>query len=225
MRQFLAGFLVAVSAACGGAAGTSVYAPGVALMADRVDAGGGASTYTDASYLANKSITTHAYYGFLDASRIGYSGAQPIYGHASFNDNTTFEGAVASDHHHSFQSAAHYGASANLGELTSFQSQVDVTAGSVGQVAGMTVADPTGTGVIGTLMGVRVGPLTRGSVNWGVYVDGTPSYFGGPVQLKVYAAASAPEAKKGALVVVEDETGIYLALGDGLAWHRLMKAN
>jgi hypothetical protein len=211
MRKFLAGVLFAAAAACGGAT-TDVLTPA------RVDAGGGASTYAEASYIANKAISTHGYYGFLDNSQIAYAGGAPVYGHASFDDNASFSGAVNSDHHHSFQSASHYGGPGTLGSMVSFFSQLDVTGGTVNEAYGLQINSPTGAGVVRSMFGLRIAALTRGTdQNWGVYVDGpTPSYFGGPVVLPSYTAATVPAASKypNAIVILDGR----LSLSDGVAW-------
>jgi hypothetical protein len=210
MRQFLAGVLFAAAAACGGAT-TDILTP------LRVDAGGGASTYTDASFVANRAISTHGYYGFLDNSQIAYAGSAPVYGHASFDDNVSFSGSVNSDHHHSFQSAAHYGGTGTLGSMVSFFSQLDVTSGTVNEAYGLQINDPTGAGTVRSMFGLRIAPLARGTdQNWGVYVDASPSYFGGPVVLPHYTAATVPAAAKfpNAIVILDGR----LALSDGTAW-------
>ena len=66
------------------------------------------------------------------------------------------------------------------------------------------------------MYGLRISALTRGAVNWGVYVDSTPSYFGGPVVLPNYTAATVPPASKfpNAIVILDGR----LSLSDGSAW-------
>ena len=159
---------------------------------DRVEAGGGTSVYTKARFMANEAIVEHAHYGFLDDSQISYTAGQPIVGHASFDDNVTFSGTTASDHHHSFQSYPHYGTAGTIGVLSSFWSQIDATAGTITEASGVKVNNPTGAGAITTMYGVLVEALTRGATNWGVYVKGVlASFFGGKVWL---GNASGPQA-------------------------------
>jgi hypothetical protein len=147
--------------------------------------------YTDpiSSFYAKHAITVHGYYGFLDESIINYAGGAPIYGHASFNDNVTFTGNVASDHHHSFQSYPHYDVSATITRIAGFYSIGDVTDGTVTSYAGVWVDDPTGTGTISNLYGIYIAPLDRGTGNsYAFFSEGqTKSCLGGDLQLGVPA--------------------------------------
>lgn len=159
----------------------------------RIDAGGGSSVYTDATYISNKAVTTHGYYSFLGNDQIAYAnGLTPPVGHATFNDNVTFTGTNGSDHHHSFQSDPHYSAAATLGRLTSFWSQIDATAGTINEANGLKVMNPTGAGTITTLYGVYIDGLTRGVSNWGIYSKApTVSFLGSALWL---GNASGPQA-------------------------------
>lgn len=145
--------------------------------------GGGGTDYTLASYVSRKNITLHADYGFLENSTASYTAGQPIVGHASFNDNITVGGTVASDHHHSFQSDFHYSASATIGVASSFWSQADITAGTVTELSGLKVNNPTGGGgTVTTHYGVYIASLTRATTSWGVY-SLTKSFVGAPLWL------------------------------------------
>jgi hypothetical protein len=125
----------------------------------------------------------HAWYGFLENSNASYTAGQPIVGHASFNDNITVGGTVASDHHHSFQSDFHYSASATIGVASSFWSQADITAGTVTELSGLKVNNPTGGGgTVTTHYGVYIASLTRATTSWGVY-SLTKSFVGGQLWL------------------------------------------
>lgn len=148
-----------------------------------------------ARFYAAEEITEHAHYAFLDESLIEYAGGAPIYGHASFDDNVTFIGSVASDHHHSFQSYPHYDNSGIIGRIAGFYSIGDVTDGTVSHYAGLHVDDPTGAGIITNLYGVYVNELDRGSGNsYAYFSEGrTKSCFGGDVQL---GSPSTPAAVK-----------------------------
>lgn len=136
-------------------------------------------------FYARESITDHAHYGFLDDSLITYAGGAPSYGHASFDDNVTFSGSVASDHHHSFQSYPHYGTAATITRIAGFYSIGDVTAGTVTSYAGLYVDDPTGAGTITNMYGVYIAPLDRGTGNsYAFFSEGqTKSCLGGDLQL------------------------------------------
>jgi hypothetical protein len=142
-------------------------------------------TTATARFYAVEAIDAHAHYGFLDESQIEYAGGAPIYGHASFDDNVTFTGSVASDHHHSFQSYPHYDNSGTIGRIAGFYSIGDVTDGTVTAYAGLYVDDPTGTGTITNLYGVYVNELDRGSGNsYAFFSEGqTKSCLGGDLQL------------------------------------------
>jgi hypothetical protein len=146
-------------------------------------------TTSAARFYAVEAIDAHAHYGFLDESLIEYAGGAPIYGHASFNDNVTFTGNVASDHHHSFQSYPHYDVSATITRIAGFYSIGDVTDGTVTSYAGVWVDDPTGTGTISNLYGIYIAPLDRGTGNsYAFFSEGqTKSCLGGDLQLGVPA--------------------------------------
>lgn len=149
-------------------------------LATMESGGGGGTAYSQASYLSRKNITLHAWYDFLSNSTHAYNAGQPTIGHASFNDNNTIAGTVASDHHHSFQSDFHYACSATIGVASSFWSQADITAGTITELSGLKVNNPTGVGgAVGTHYGVLIGTLTRGATNnWGLY-SSTKSFVGG----------------------------------------------
>lgn len=148
-----------------------------------------------AQFYSGEAITDHAHYGFLDESIITYAGGAPIYGHASFDDNVTFAGSVASDHHNSFQSYPHYGAAATIGHIAGFYSIGDVTAGTVTAYAGLWVDDPTGAGTITNLYGVYINELDRGTGNsYAFFSEGrTKSCLGGQLQLGVPATPATVE--------------------------------
>jgi hypothetical protein len=158
-----------------------------------VDSGGGGGTaYSQASYISRKNIALHAWYDFVSNSIHNYTAGQPIVGHASFNDNNTIAGTVASDHHHSFQSDFHYTCSATLGVGSSFWSQADISGGTITELSGLKVNNPTGVGgTVGTHYGAYIGALTRGTTNnWGLY-SLTKSFVGGQLWL---GTAGGPQA-------------------------------
>ncbi|MDY0748496.1 hypothetical protein SNE35_28610 [Paucibacter sp. R3-3] len=193
-------------------------------VATQTSGGGGGKAYSLMSYLSNKLIQVHAWYAFLANDIIEYSGGAPIYGHASFNDNVTIQGAVDSDHHISFQSRPHYSATATLNELNGFDSLIESTAGTITSAAGVKVGNPLGTGTITSMYGVRVGYLTRGAQdNYGVYVAGAASGSG-----KNYAFYSAGEGVSshfgGGIVLGFGTTGYATLRYDPDLGHVLMYA-
>lgn len=135
----------------------------------KVAAGGNTPLLNTYGFYSDRTSTEHAYYGFIENGTVNYAGGAPLYGHASFNDNVKFTGAVNSDHHHSFQSYPHYGNSGTIGVFSSFWSQLDVTAGTVTEASGVKINNPLGAGTITAMYGVLIDDLTRGGSNWGVF--------------------------------------------------------
>jgi hypothetical protein len=165
----------------GGVVDTKTFEDGNDLKKDIGNYVNGANnTSSTGLFKAQKTITQHAVYGFIDDSTINY-GQVALQAHASFNDNVKIAGIQNSDHHHSFQSYPHYSNSGILTDLYGFFMQPDITAGTVTNLAQFRANNPLGTGIISNLYGLFVPELTRGtSQNYAVFTQGaTPSLFSG----------------------------------------------
>jgi hypothetical protein len=143
-----------------------------------VEAGGNPLLTPGTVYYADKTITSHGNYGFIDNSTVSYA-VPGFLGQAAFNDNRKYIGSVASDHVHSYQSYVHYGTAANVGVVSSFWSQLDATAGNISEASGLKFNNPLGAGTITNLCGVLIDNLTRGTNNWGIFSKADKSFLGG----------------------------------------------
>ncbi len=151
------------------------------LYVNSITAGTGGVPYSTAGFISSESITIHAYYSFLANDIVAYAGGAPIYGRAAFDDNSTLQDSVNSDHCYSFQSYTHKTGGSTVGAFGSLYCQLDVQSGTATDAFGVRFENPLGAGTITNLYGLHVKTLTRGTNNWGVFVEGTKSFFGGPV--------------------------------------------
>ncbi len=133
-----------------------------------------------------------------------------LHAHA-YRDSTQFTSSVAADAYSSVDAVAQIKGTLAYNHFFGFQARhihngsglLDVMAGAVYYPthvsgssttlsAGLLVYDSIGTGTIATNCGVYVNTLTRGTLNYGIYTDGTtPSYFGGNVGI-----GAAPDTRR-----------------------------
>lgn len=145
--------------------------------------GGLTSSGDDAALLIGRAATnplsgggSHA---VRDESTYAASGSG---GYASYDAIPIVSSASAVDHIRAFQARPEFSGSAGLSQLAGFHSQPTVT-GNMTNAYGLFVDDALGAGTITLQFGVYVDTLTRGAGNYGIYVNGNDSYFGGKVQV------------------------------------------
>lgn len=133
-----------------------------------------------AAFENSESITLKSNYGFLDNSNINFNDTGTI-GHASYNSNPTFTGSHSWDHHHDYQAVMHLQSSGTATEVSSFWAQPQITSGTVTAMYLFNGQQPVQSGgTITTMYGMYIAPLTQGTTNWGLFVDGAePNEFGG----------------------------------------------
>jgi hypothetical protein len=192
MLGFLGGGSAATALASLGAVATADLVSGFndQIRAQRFGTIGPVSPYTLASFQINKTAVAHAHYGILDSTIYDFTGnTQPLIGSASYNDNSTTTGANPTtagsiDHHYSFQ--AYHHVSMNVGgvlaQYSALFSQLEITSGSVTTANLAWLNNPLGSGTVGTLTGVRVENLTKGSTNWGIFCKTAQSFLGTTVR-------------------------------------------
>jgi len=157
------------------------------IKAQRFATIGPAADFPTASYHVNKTVTTHGGYGLLDSSIFDFSAnTDPLVGSASLNDNSITQGsnplvAGVIDHHYSFQSYHHVAMNPGgvLAQFAALFSQLDVQSGSVTNANLVWLNNPLGAGTIGSLVGMFIAEMTRGSSNWGIRSYTARSFLGG----------------------------------------------
>lgn len=138
-------------------------------------------------------------------------------GYASYDSIPVMSGALAHGHLHSFQARPNYSGSTSVDQVAGHTYQITHSgAGTVTSSAGLVVDDALGAGPITTQYGLLVKPLTRGTGNYGVYVQGAnPSYFGGNVQSGGTVQGTAMRISSGFTtyggVITNDASGNFLA--------------
>lgn len=98
----------------------------------------------------------------------------------AFTDNGIIVGSASYDHHAAFQSQFVFNGSNTLGKIYGLVDISKVNSGVVANRYGVYVFDVTGAGTLQNNYGIYVPNLTKGTLsNYGVYVDGGRSLFGG----------------------------------------------
>lgn len=150
---------------------------------DKMKLGSNVSSGDDAALLfaraATNPIATGGSHAIRDEST--YVTATPG-GYASFDSIPAYSGAGAHNHLHSFQSRPFFNGSNGIGAVRGFTFQLNGTwSGTMGQAAGLYVADSLGTGTLTVQAGLFVEELTKGVSNYAIYSNGanTPSYHAG----------------------------------------------
>jgi hypothetical protein len=163
---------------------------GAAIKATRFQSSPGVlSDYPLASFFANRTINNQGAYGYLEGTRLDYTGnnVDPLIGSAGFNDNATLVGdnptlAGLIDHRNSLQAYFHcvLNPGATLAQYSAVMSQLDHQSGTITAAKLISLNNPLGAGAIGSLVGMDIGNLTRASVatnNWGVRSLTNQSFF------------------------------------------------
>lgn len=138
----------------------------------------------DPVFVVHKNITgagnAHC---FVDESIINKTGNA---GYNSYNSDYVISGSQAYDHAIGFQASCHYHSTGIIETFGGFTSAVwvDAAAGVVNKLLNYSVYDYQGTGEVSNNVGFYAYPLTKGTNNWGVFIEGpTKSYFGGVLVL------------------------------------------
>jgi len=118
-------------------------------------------------------------HGFSDSSNISRTGG---IGYNSFDGRVTFTGTTNFDHYVPFQASPTLSFTGTMSNLYGFFSSPIINSGAiVTDNYGLYVQDPSGSGTIsGNNYGLYIASLSKGTNQYGVYVDGTAkNYFGG----------------------------------------------
>lgn len=164
------------------------------------------------TFSANGTITRMNYHGFEDWTTI--NAAQGSLGYSSFDAKPRLNGTLAQDHLVCYQARSEYYGSGNI---NNYYMGMDVNlghygTGTVSNVMGIHIRNPSGTGPITQNFGLNILAQTRGASNWQLYSWGTaPSYFAGRVGI-----GKQPEAGYNLDVAGADGYGIrYSSPGGG----------
>ncbi len=150
-------------------------------------------------------------------------------GFASFSSAASVTGAGAQDHLIGYQSTNTWNGSTSLANHAGFWSVFHNTgAGAVAQADGYLAQNPTGTGPITVLCGIRVESQTKGTTNWAILTEGTTaSKFGGPVTFgsTILDAATTTNVLGILNGASAQEVDIYKTYTSGTNFERLVLAN
>jgi hypothetical protein len=174
---------------CGNAAATDFLAPGYFAS---VVSGGSLVTTDKFTAVGSHSTLTTPPYSFRDATSMELWGVGTARGAASFSDARVTWGVGGSDHIHSFQALTNQiNTSGTVLAYRGFAAG-PVIEGVVTNAEMFSAINPSGSGPIETLVGLRVAPLNRGTTNLAILTEGnTPSQFGGQIRTKSGVAITA----------------------------------